>query len=216
MYNFIHTTERFNIDENFWKLNPQIKHIMPYKKLYDKDKTKDKRISSKQMWCIWLYKDPSYNNKIGKLPEQEKIEAILDYYKDFDFEDPLIVECFQAYDNHFLSPVARDLVNLEIAIHNISERINELSKDKDKLTLDTYIEINRRPQLIKGTLPQVMSLLEKKQKLIENYNKIRKQFEEEQSEERIYGGGKLTLTESGELIDPSSIEKLEAEFEEEE
>lgn len=208
MYRFINTTEKFNIEENFWKLNPQVKHIKPYSMLYRKDKSKDKSVSSKQMWCIWLYMDPSYNNKVGKLPESEKREAILDYYPDFNFEDPLIVQCMESYSTHFLSPVARNMVNLEVAIQNVSEKVNELSRDKSKLTLDTYEKIEGRYQLKKGTMPQLMKLLDDVHKLMEKYDKMRRLFEEEQSEERIYGGGKLTAIESGELMDPQSIESV--------
>jgi hypothetical protein len=53
-YKFINVGT-FNINHNFWELNPQIIYINPFRKLYERDKSKDKLISSKEMWCVWLH-----------------------------------------------------------------------------------------------------------------------------------------------------------------
>ncbi|RMG73523.1 MAG: hypothetical protein D6711_10685 [Chloroflexi bacterium] len=198
MYLFVNSTEKFNIENNFWELNPQIKYIEPYKKLYDRDTTPDKSKSSKEMWCIWLYKDPSYNNKIGKLPDKDKKEAIRSYYPEFNEDDPVIAECMLKYVDHCLTPAARAYMSMETAINNTALKINELSQNTDELTLDEYIPMGgNRFQLIKGKLPQLMKLFEQKNKLIEQYFAIKERFEEEQAEERIYGGGKLSLADKG-------------------
>ena len=64
MYRFINIPQKFDIDVDFWEYNPQVKYIEPYKTMYEQDDTADKSVSSKHLWCICLYLELSYANKI--------------------------------------------------------------------------------------------------------------------------------------------------------
>ena len=49
---------------NFWEVNPQFKIYYPFHLLYDKDKSKDKDFSSRQMWTVFFMCDPDEHDNI--------------------------------------------------------------------------------------------------------------------------------------------------------
>ncbi len=72
--------ESVNIDENFWKLNPEIKYISPFNKFYEEDKDVHKNYSSKVMWAIYLYSDP--DSRFARMDISEKQNDIAKNYLD--------------------------------------------------------------------------------------------------------------------------------------
>ena len=54
----------FNPDENFWELNQQLRFYSPYSKLYNRDKSKNKKTSSLEMWCITFMCHPDQDVNI--------------------------------------------------------------------------------------------------------------------------------------------------------
>jgi hypothetical protein len=75
-----HILEGFNINDNFWKQNPQLRSISPYSSLYKKDKTRNKEFSSIQMWAIWMFADVSTKNKFRRFNEEERKKEIESEY----------------------------------------------------------------------------------------------------------------------------------------
>jgi len=55
-------SKNWNTDENYWQMNPIIKTISQFNKLYTSDKSKNKQKSSKIMWAIALFLDPNDSN----------------------------------------------------------------------------------------------------------------------------------------------------------
>lgn len=199
-YKFVKINPPFDIKKNFWEENFQISLIYPFSSLYQRDATPDKSISSKELWCIWLSEDGNYENKLYRLPLDQKKSAILAYYPEFDYKDPLIAECLMAYPEHCLSPAAKSFRSEEETLRKFAELI-EKKIEEDELTFDSYIPLgNNRFQLIKGTANQIADLKKKNAGLYPQYEKIRKMFEQEQNEIRVYGGGTETIMESGGLI----------------
>lgn len=198
MYRFI-KVDKFDIGQNFWENNYQIRFIEPFKELYDRDKTENKQQSSNEMWCLWLYCDPSYSNKIGKLPEEEKKSAILAYYPKFNFKDEVINKCIISYSEKCLSEAAQLFRTSLKSIQTLQNAIDD-KLISDGVTFNETINIGNNRYLKKeGTAKQITSLKKEMVVLWREYDKIKKQFEEEQSELRLYGGGKQTLMESGGL-----------------
>jgi hypothetical protein len=70
----------FDVEENFWDINPQFKVALSFKDLYKNDKSKGRKDSSKLMWFIAYIYDPGslYYN----LPLQEKEEVIGEDFMD--------------------------------------------------------------------------------------------------------------------------------------
>ena len=199
-YRFVKVQGQFDIRKNFWEENFQISLIYPFSSLYQRDTTTDKSVSSKQMWMCWLDQDPNYENKLYRLPLDQKKSAILAYYPEFDYKDTLIAECLMAYPEHCLSPAAKSFRSEEETLRKFAELI-EKKIEQDELTFDSYIPLgNNRFQLVKGTANQIADLKKKNAALYPQYDKIRRMFEEEQSELRLHGGGKETLMEKNGLI----------------
>lgn len=77
--------ESWEIEGNFWNLNPQFLVPEVFRKLYDEDKSKDKAQSSKILWALALYSD--FDSKYRQLHQDQRKELISrDYLKDPKFK----------------------------------------------------------------------------------------------------------------------------------
>lgn len=199
MYKFVKLDDKFDIRKNFWTDNFQCCYISPFKELYERDVSPDKVASSRLCWSVWLYCDPSFSNKIGKLREEEKKSAILSYCPEFNFNDELIIQCLLKYDDLCLSEAARTfkrtLRNLEKFQSLLEEKL-----DEEGLTFDEFVPIgNNRFANKKGTAAQILDIKKKLSQLWSEYEKVKRLFEEEQGTMQLYGGGKPTIIEEGGL-----------------
>lgn len=89
--------ESWEIEANFWKINPQFLVPQVFRKLYNEDKSKDKSQSSKILWGIALFND--FDSKYRQLDETQRRELVArDYFKDPKFEWNNYKEQIQAWD----------------------------------------------------------------------------------------------------------------------
>lgn len=187
----------FNIKQNFWELNPQLIYINPFKKLYDRDKSKDKDTSSKEMWCIWLHEDPSYENKIYRQTTEVKLESIKFYYPDFNPEDELVMQCIEEYNTTCLTAAARAFKLEELKL---------LERAKLKVStpyrFDEVVGFDKtgRAQILPGTVKDLEAMDKNTLNIYKQYEEVKRMFEEEQGDLRVHGGRKETLRERGELL----------------
>lgn len=200
MYKFVSIKGPFDIRKDFWDANFQISLIEPFRSLYLRDTSESHHISSKEMWCIWLYKDPNYENKIYRLKENEKISAIQAYYPEFDFNDPLIATCILEYPDHCLSPAAKAFMQEDASMIQRSQFIaqaeytfDEVERNRDGAIVFTKMGV---PIVRKGTASTIDGMRKLTLDIMERYQQVRKVFEEEQHMLRIYGGGNESLAES--------------------
>ena len=175
------------IEENIWKLNPQLPYTQPFKKLYDQDKSKDHEASSKDLWCVWMLEDPSYQNKVFQLEPTLKMETIMNYHPGFKVEDALILEIRQVYPELCLSISARAFA---LETGTFVDR-SEIFKG-NKYTLDSYETDPKtsRTKLVKGTASELDAIRGRTLKIFENYKKVEAMFEEEQAGSRVQGSGR--------------------------
>lgn len=198
-YKFVNINPPFDIEINFWENNKQLKHIFPYKELHDLDNGGE--MSSKTMWCVWLYLDPNYDNKIGKISDlNEKKSAILSYYPEFNFDDELVNKILTSYPNDCLSKAAKSFRKKQDSLETYAVLLDKYIENNE-LTFDT--QLPGRSTIVKGTASQYADLTLKLAKIYPLYDKIKKIFEEEQAQIRIFGGGKETLMESNGLTNLS-------------
>ena len=107
----------FNIDLNFWKINPQL--IIVFDDLYEKDKSKDKITSSKIMWAIAMLYDPSDKNQFRNADFDVKKKAISDnYLKDKNFDWLLYVNEIDLYKEYCLSVYEMELLVIEESLRS--------------------------------------------------------------------------------------------------
>lgn len=198
-YKFVKINYPISFKDNFDDLNPLIKYIEPFKTLYEADKTK----YSDSMISVYLFCDPSYENKIYRLQIDQKKSAILAYNPDFNFNDPLIAECLLAYPEHCLTPAAKafrieeeSLVKRTKFIDEAEYTFPEVVKDKN----GAIVYVAGRPMQTPGTAKDIDAMRKLTLDIYKKYDQVRKMFEEEQNELRLFGGGRETALEKNQLV----------------
>lgn len=121
----------WDIEKNFWELNPQLK--LAFKDIYSKDKSRNKENSSQIMWAVALFIDPK--SKFKDLDESYREELIRDdYLKTFSIK--AYKEIIDKWKT-FLSPAERQLIlwdkfinekNEYMATLNYAENGDEIEK----------------------------------------------------------------------------------------
>ena len=184
----------WNTDENYWLMNPIMKTIKVFKDFYEQDKSKNKEKSSKIMWAIALYKDPSdYNPWRNTSDNDKKILIAEDYLLDkkFNWEDPFITNLIDTYETFCLTIGEKELVRYEL---KLSDRGNFLHKTH--YTLDDYDEETGR--VSKGTADQLDKMMVNTVKIYEQYDLIKGMLTKEQSGQ-TRGGSKESAAETGKI-----------------
>lgn len=193
----ISTVELFTPDANFWELNQQFKIANPFKKIYEKDKSKGKKESSLLMWFVALCYDQG--STYYKLDSDTKHQIIgsdfcgsEDYYEDNkDLLDDLIEFFIELQD----TPAQRALRDWE---HKIVQRAKFI-RETD-YSLDYYVE-DERGKLItkKGTADQLDKMMANTKKLFDDYQRILKDLAAEENDGEGMGGFVPSLSDSGEI-----------------
>lgn len=168
---------------NFWELNPHIIYVEPFASMYTKDKSKNKELSSKDMWCILWLADPDEEvNKYYRIVDKdERLSICQSFHKDFDPEHPLIVEALEKYP--FLCLTADELAY--------------------KLQKDQLIEISQflsKQEINLATVKDIIDLKAKMPKIYQDFEKVDKLFQKNKSESRVWGRKTQTAREKGHLL----------------
>lgn len=180
MNSFINIKKNFDPNINYWELNPHLIYLKPYSTLYNEDKSKNKTESSKIMWCVtWMIDPDEETNKYFRLGEEQRIEVCKEFQPEFNPDDELIQSIMEAYPEDCLTVIERSL-------------------------RDTKEFIRRRDKFIKSqpydftTMKDLDDAAGKSIKILQDYEKIEKQFLEYKSKGvRIKGGRNQTIRESG-------------------
>lgn len=176
--------------DDFFELNPQHKFISPFNKVKD----------SKLMWAIWLWSDPDPDNKVYRLSHDIKLDTVRRYYKDFDLDDLFIQELIESYSIYYLSPAARafkeeeeSLIHRANMVRRVQDELSRISQDNPMVLADKEIQalLSRIDKMRADTL-----------KVYKQYEEVRKIFEIEVKNPKVYGGRKETIREKGDLIIP--------------
>lgn len=203
-YRLVVNPGQFNIDEDFWKLNPQLRYMSPFRELYDADEMPGKVHSSKTMWCVWLLCDPSYDNKVFRMLAQDQDEIVKLYYPKFERKHDMVVKIMDKYDELLLTPVARAFKDEEQSMTDRARFLRETLYSLDTPVLDEDGEVVRdsrgNPIMVKGTATQLDAMRKNSLTIAKNYAEIRSLFEKEQEAVRIHGGRSLTPREQGRML----------------
>lgn len=165
-------TEDFDIKNNFWEFNPQMKII--FKEVYSKDKSKDKIRSSDLMWGIFLREHPK--SDMYNIPEKDILIAN-DIIGDSKFKWDDHSDTIQKVIEVCLSQAEKSLIEWDRTLRKRDKFVHA-----QEFTLDEYDEETNR--LRKGTADQLDKMLANTNKLYLEYFKIREQmFDEEKIKE---------------------------------
>ena len=166
-----------SIEENFWELNPHIKYITQFKELYEKDKSKDKTKSSRQMWGITLFVSPQ--SPYRRIEETQRKQEVINYLNSLSTWEE-IEPLFKPFEDLCLT-------------------------EKQQLFKSWGDKLKSREQFIRATdyktttfkmLDEMMSQTEKMWKM---YSNVEKDMIEEEQQARIKGGRKKSKSERKEI-----------------
>lgn len=129
--------KNFNINNNFWIEYPSYKVPKIYRNLFDKDRSKASKDTSKIMWSIVLLYDTSVNNVISKYPESEKKIIIEEDYFEGKLNWDKYKDVMKFFKESELTPDERELIELN---NKLNERWKFL-KD-EKYTIDNAKDLD--------------------------------------------------------------------------
>lgn len=171
-----------DIHSNMWNENPHLIYLSPFSQLYNRDKSKQKDNSSKEIWCIvWLTHPDEEENKYYRLPDDEKLDVCQSFYSGFDIEDQTIKECIDKFPDLCLTLIENTYKRDKDQLFKISKFLNE-----QELDLENLAEIIK----LKALMPKIYT----------DFDKIEKLFQKNKSEQRVHGGRGKTLNEKGALV----------------
>jgi|SRR6056297_1380858 len=176
----------FDERKNFWQVNPQFKLLGPFKDLYKKDRSRGKKNSSRIMWAIAFRIDPSDENKFRNISDQKKEELISkDFIKDSKFDWSNYDDHMQFYKDVVLTQAEKSLVSW-----------NETMSLRDRELKSFYKDALKQRDI--GLISELDKILSNTAKLYTDYQKIKKDFDEDQ-DKRGAGNKIKSLTDSGEI-----------------
>lgn len=115
-----------NIEENFWKLNPELKYMSPFNKLMEGDESPNKEMSSKLMWAVYLYCDPE--SRFARMAEDDRKKEIAENYLQLDkeiWESEDFITIVRGYEEKVLTKLQKSFNRL---LKKLEERDLFISK----------------------------------------------------------------------------------------
>lgn len=186
----------FTRKDNFWEVYDDLTVAGPTKKLYDSDKSKDKKESSRLMgaiWFIWHRKSSYYN-----LPETgpyNKIDLIFDDYfgdKTYYQKNKDQVEELRAFFVNSVETVAKK------AVRGVEEKLLERDIFLRNTKYDLGV-INDKGQWVGGTAEILDRMMANTEKLWSLYERAKKIADQEDEQGSMMGGSQESLSDSGEI-----------------
>lgn len=184
--------KNWNVNENYWDMNPMMTTIKIFKDLHKKDKSKNKSNSSKIMWAIAMYCDPHEENPWRDVNEKDKKTLISEEFvgdEKFSFDDKNINELVDEYKNRCLTIPEKEFIRLQIKIQQRSKFISDKT-----YTLDEYDSTGK---LVKGTADQLDKMLVNTNKIYEQMAKIEKMLNDDKNKGNVRGGHVESASEEG-------------------
>jgi hypothetical protein len=193
--------KNFEMNQNFWTINPQLKIMSPFNQLYNRDKTKDKSTSSKEMWVIFFLCDPDEEaNKFATIPVKSRKEMLSKTFFEIDDNDEVIKECLKEYPNLCLSKLEKLFYEEQKSMedrHNIIVNTSYTLDDTEKDSKGNTIFVAGKPMVKKGTATTLDKMRLDSLKIYQNYKEIEKIFLDEKNSSRVFGGREESAMERG-------------------
>ena len=164
--------EIWDVEQNFWKINPHFKVPKIFNKLYTEDKSKDKKDSSQIMWALALYTD--FGSYFKDLSIEERLKLLSDDYK-------IDISKYQDYVKGweiFKTPIQKQMEQWNKFIVEKNIMMAEL-----KMNLDNWEDIEK--------------MLLSNEKLYQAYEKLQARLAEEDSNDKVKGDQAESISEKG-------------------
>ena len=178
----------FDLNVNFWVVNPSLKIPEPFAKLYNEDKDKGKKNSSQIMWAIALLCDP--DSKFSNIPEDDRKNLIRkDFLKDDKFSFIIYQKEIDYYCNFILTPAKR-------ALKDWNDKMMERAKFLRE-TEYTLGEVSDKGAWVGGTADIIDRMMSNTKKLYDDYQRVIESLDEEKNRESGKGNRKASLSDDG-------------------
>ena len=165
-----------NYEENkdkFWDVNSEFKFVEPYASFYKS--LKDKKLSSKYMWAIFLLCD--INSPKIRLRYDERQAEIKTYFlKDEEFSFDRFKDLIDSYPKTAMTKIQRELKSWQ-------DKIEERNK---------FIESQKYNE---RTFEMLDKMMKESKPIWEAFGKIYKEYQTENIETRARGGRQESFTE---------------------
>lgn len=182
--------------------NPHLKYIEPYKTLYNRDKSKDKKKACNEFYAVYIMSSPDEDtNKWIKLSEEKRKEVVAAQFK-IDWEDKIIKECINDYPSKCMSFA-------EVTLKAIRDKLDERDKflKNSPYTTDIYARDKEGNYISKGNTflvdklspDKIDSMIKTTAALYKELSEAEALFKIEKENLQIRGGRRPTDTETGEL-----------------
>lgn len=191
--NFVKAPVPFNTKANFWELNPFIRAITPFNKLYELENSSD------YMWACWMMCDPDESeNVLYRQPPELRKETISRMYPHIDWELDLFLECLEVYPFECMNSIERALYEEKESLRERAKLIRDTPYTLD----ETRFVINGKgqevPVTVKGTASQLDMMRSKSKKIYEDLEELLAKFTAQKGvSTKVKGGRDETPTEKG-------------------
>lgn len=177
----------------FWDINPQMKYISPFSKLYESDESINKEDSSRVMYAIVFQCNQDEDENIYfSMDKDEQIKQLEENVLPKIYDRKLYEECLEAFPEICLTVLERELVVEKEALKRRKKLLNQ------EWTLDqTVIERDKsgRPYsvILKGTTSQLNALQKDSYKIIEGIETLIQKYLEEKAMLRGRGDQQIPI-----------------------
>jgi len=134
--NYQDPNKEFNVDLNFWEVNPQLKLIKEFKALYDLDNSDDKSYSSKQMWFIFFMCESDMEiNKFATMDPEKRIDILKDtFFKDIDENDEYLNDAIDIYPEICMTLEERALADAYLSVRRLHKFLRNVRYTEDNVS----------------------------------------------------------------------------------
>lgn len=179
----------YNIDTELPDIDPIIFEMRPFKKIYTRDKTKNKSIAKAEVAFIWFYCDykSEFSSAIDESKKVSEISNILDLPKSWSI-DKDIQSAIDFYKRMSSTPSTMLLDNAKKTIKRLSVFLETIKFDE--------VDSNGK---LKFDMKKVVDTTNQIPKLISTLREIEEKVKEEQEQltKEIRGGKDIEVWEDG-------------------
>ena len=187
--------ESFNVEDNFWKVHPDLVAAGPFAQIHKVDKTRGKDYSSKLAWCIKLIWD--MGSVYYALPERGEDNKI-----DLVFEDFLGKPNFYDKNREQVNDLKEFYIKVKDTVaHRTLRGIEEKLKERDAFMSKTEYDmgvVNERGAWVGNTVDTLDKMMANTKKLYDLYNEARAVVDREQQKHSL-GNTTQSLSDAGDI-----------------
>jgi len=183
--------------------NPHLTIIEPYKTLYLRDKSKDKKIACNEFYAVWVICSPDeQENKMLKMSEEKRKEIIAESIK-INWNDPIIKKCIEDYPTKCFTIAERTLKGIQ---DKLVER--DIFLKASPYTMDYYMKdgegkyVSRGNSFVLSSLPpkEIDAMVKLTTPLYDELAKAQRLFAISKDEMKIRGSRRPSDMEDGSLF----------------